>query len=143
MVRLIGPANESPAEVEGVKITSLVDTGACMLAMVKSFAEELNLEIKPLSTILDIESTGGGRVPYHGYVECQLKLPQIEKFDLDVLMLVLDDSPYGMRVPVQIGSLHIDMVIDPATEVEMQKLCCKWERAKMTHLLCMGKYDHE
>ena len=28
--------------------------------MVKSFAEELNLEIKPLSTILDIESTGGG-----------------------------------------------------------------------------------
>ena len=33
-----------------------------MSAMVKSFAEELQLEIKPLSTILDIESTGGG---YH------------------------------------------------------------------------------
>ena len=86
-----------------------------MSAMVKSFAEEVNLEIKPLSTILDIESTGGGRVPYHGYVECRLKLPQIEKFDLDVLMLVLDDSPYGMRVPVQIESLHIDTAIDLAT----------------------------
>ena len=97
-----------------------------MSAMVKSFAEELQLEIKPLSTILDIGSTGGGRVPYHGYVECWLKLPQIEKFDLDV-MLVLDDSPYGMRVPVQIGSLHIDMAVDLATEVEMQKLSCKWE----------------
>ena len=95
--------------------------------MVKSFAEELNLEIKPLSTILDIESTGGGRVPYHGYVECRLKLPQIEKFNLDVLMLVLDDSPYGMRVPVQIGSLHIDMAIDLATEAEIQKLSRKWE----------------
>ena len=138
LVRLIGPANESPAEVKGVKITSLVDSGACMSAMVKSFAEELQLEIKPLSTILDIESTGGGRVPYHGYVECRLKLPQIEKFDLDVLMLVLDDSPYGMRVPVQIGSLHIDMAIDLATEVEMKKLSRKWERAKMAHLLRMG-----
>ena len=53
-------------------------------------------------------------------------------------MLVLDDSPYGMRVPVQIGSLHIDMAIDLATEVEMQKLSHKWERAKMAHLLCMG-----
>ena len=37
-----------------------------MSAMVKSFAEELQLENKPLSTILNIESTGGGRVPYHG-----------------------------------------------------------------------------
>ena len=98
-----------------------------MSAMVKSFAEELQLEIKPLSTILDIESTGGGRVPYQWYVKCRLKLPQIEKFDLDVLMLVLDDSPYGTRVPVQIGSLHIDMAIDLDTEVEMQKLSRKWE----------------
>ena len=60
LVHLIGPANESSVEVEGVKITSLIDSGACMSAMVKRFAEELNLEIKPLSTILDIESTGGG-----------------------------------------------------------------------------------
>ena len=29
-----------------------------MSAMVKSFAEELQLEIKPLKTILDIERTG-------------------------------------------------------------------------------------
>ena len=53
-------------------------------------------------------------------------------------MLVLDDSPYGMRVPVQIGSLHIDMAIDLATEAEMQKLSRKWERAKMANLLYMG-----
>ena len=138
LVRLIGPANDSPVEVEGVKVTSLIDTGACMSAMVKSFAEELDLEIKPLSTILDIESTGGRRVPYHGYVECQLKLPQIEKFNLDVLMLVIDDSPYGMRVPIQVGSLHIDMAIDLATEAEMKKLSRKWERARMAHLLRMG-----
>ena len=54
--------------VEGIPITSLVDSGACMSAMVKSFAEELQLEIKPLKTILDIEGTGGGTVPYHGHV---------------------------------------------------------------------------
>ena len=53
-------------------------------------------------------------------------------------MLVIDDSPYGARVPVQIGSLHIDMAIDLATEAEMKKLSCKWERARMAHLLRMG-----
>ena len=107
LVRLIGEANEAPAIVEGILITSLVDSGACMSAMVKSFAEELQLEIKPLKTILDIEGTGGGVVPYHRYVECHLHLPQIKKFDVDVLMLVIDDSAYGMRVPIQIGTLHM------------------------------------
>ena len=102
LVRLIGEANEAPAIVEGIPITSLVDSGACM------FAEELQLEIKPLKTILDIEGMGGGAVPYHGYVECHLQLLQIKKFDVDVLMLVIDDSAYGMRVPIQIGTLHID-----------------------------------
>ena len=127
LVRLIGEANKAPAIVEGVPITSLVDSGACMSAMVKSFTEELQLEIKPLKTILDVEATGGGAVPYHGYVKCRLKLPQIKKFDVDVLMLVIDDSAYRMRVPIQIGTLHIDMALELATEDEMTKLSRKWD----------------
>ena len=138
LVRLIGEANEAPAIVEGIPITSLVDSGACMSAMVTSFAEELQLEIKPLKTILDIEGTGGGTVPYHGYVECRLQLPQIKKFDVDVLMLVIDDSAYGMRVPIQIGTLHIDMALELGTEAEMKKLSRKWDRAKMATALHMN-----
>ena len=60
LMRLIGKANESSAVVEGVPITCLVDSGACMSAMAKGFAEELQLEIKSLNTILDIEVTGVG-----------------------------------------------------------------------------------
>ena len=138
LVRLIGEANEAPAIVEGIPITSLVDSEACMSAMVKSFAEELQLEIKSLKTILDIEGMGGGAVPYHGYVECCLQLPQIKKFDVDVLMLVIDDSAYGMRVPIQIGTLHIDMALELATEAEMKKLSRKWDRAKMATALHMN-----
>ena len=138
LVRLIGEANEAPAIVEGVPITSLVDSGACMSAIVKSFAEELQLEIKPLKTILDIEGTGGGEVPYHGYVECHLQLPQIKKFDVDVLMLVINDSAYGMRVPIQIGTLHIDMALELATKAEMERLSHKWDQAKMATALRMN-----
>ena len=104
--------------------------------MVKSFA--LELEIKPLHTILDIEVTGRGTCPYYGYVECRLQLPQIKKFDVDVLMLIIDDSIYGSRVPVQIGTLHIDMALDLATEAEMRKLSHHWERAKMATALRMN-----
>ena len=50
-------------------------------------------------------------------------------------MLIIDDSAYGMRVPVQIGTLHIDMALDLATEAEMKKLSRRWERAKMATAL--------
>ena len=138
LVRLIGKTNEASAIVDGVPITCLVDSGSCMSAMVKSFAKELKLEIKSLNTILDIEVTGGGTCPYYGYVECRLQLPQIKKFDVDVLMLVIDDSAYGMRVPVQIGTLHIDMALDLAMEAEMKKLTRRWERARMATALRMN-----
>ena len=81
--------------MEGVETTALIDNGPCMSAMTKSFAEALKLDLKSLDTILDIEGTGGGKVPYHGYIECRLNLPQVKKFDQDVLMLVIDDSQYG------------------------------------------------
>ena len=136
LVRLVGTPNESLAIVEGVPITSLIDSGANLLAIIKSFAEELQLEIRELQTILDIEATDGGQVPYHGYVECRLKILMIEKFDVDVLMLVVDDSPYGMRVPIQIGTLHIDMALDLATEEEKRKLNHQWKRAEHEKYKC-------
>ena len=138
LVRLIGPANEGKVEIEGVETTALIDTGACMSAITKGFAEALELELKSLDSILDIEGTGGGKVPYHGYVECRLNLPQVEKFDHDVLMLVIDDSQYGARVPIQIGTLHIDMAIDLATNEERMKFEKRWERAEMASYLCMA-----
>ena len=107
LVHLIGPANGGKVKIEGVETTALIDTGACMSAMTKSFAEALELELKSLNSMLDIEGTGGGKVPYHGYVECRLNLPQIEKIAHDVLMLEIDDSLYGARAPIQIGTLHI------------------------------------
>ena len=112
-----------------------------MTAITKSFANELQLEIKSLQTILDIEATGGGRVPYHGYVECRLKISLIKKFDLDVQMLVIDDSPYGMKVPIQIGTLHIDMVPELATEEEKKKLNKQWKRAQLASSLHMASVN--
>ena len=49
-------------------------------------------------------------MPYNGIVECRLGLQELKGFQKDVLMLVINDSPYGKRVPVQLGTLHIDMI---------------------------------
>ena len=50
-------------------------------------------------------------------------------FDQYVLLLVVLDSPYCERVPISIGTLHIDMLIDLATKDELENLnrWSKWE----------------
>ena len=63
LVRLIGKTNEASAVVDGVPITCLIDSGSCMLAMVKSFAKALNLEIKPLTHNFRHRSHGGRHLP--------------------------------------------------------------------------------
>ena len=55
-------------------------------------------------------------------MELNLDIPEVAKFKEDVLMLVVDDSPYGEKVPVAIGTLHIDMVLDLATREELDNI---------------------
>ena len=44
-------------------------------------------------------------------------------------------SPYGMRVPIQIGTPHIDMALELATEEEKKKLNKQWKRAQLASSL--------
>ena len=78
-----------------------------------------------------VEGTGGGSVPYHGYVEVELMLPEVKDFKECVLMLVIDDSEYGQRAPIQLGTLHIDMILDQATPDELATLGRTWKRGRV------------
>ena len=46
---------------------------------------------------------------YLAYVKANFKFPQIAAFIKDVFMLVMPDSKYAERVPIQIRSIHIDL----------------------------------
>ena len=47
------------------------------------------------------------------------------------LFVVVNDSEYGKRVPIQIGTLHIDLVLEKATKHELATLGKTWERGKL------------
>ena len=106
----------------------MIDLGCNFLQLPISLAKTLKLEIKSLKTILDLEGTGGLLIPYLGYIEMQLKIPEVKAFDRDVLMLVVLDSPYCDRVPMVFGTTHIDMLIKLATQEELGKLSHCWKR---------------
>ena len=77
-----------------------------------SLAKALKLPTKQLRTLIPMEGSGGITVPYLGYVEATLNIPEVKAFQEDCLFLVVNDHSYGKHVPIMIGTLHIDMIID-------------------------------
>ena len=128
LYRLIGPTNKTEVNIEGVRMKALIDLGAQISVISKSMAKTLGLPIRKLETLSDVEGSAGLEVPYLGYTELRLDIPEIAKFDHDVLMMVYPDSKYSHRVPVIIGTLHIDEALDLATYDELASLSRGWKR---------------
>ena len=64
------------------------------------------LRPQQLQSILQIEGLGGLEVPYLGYVEAHLKIPEIKAFDLEALLLIVPDSAHTQNNPITLGTLH-------------------------------------
>ena len=128
MFRLIGTANETDVIIENQKVKGLIDSGAQISSISDTFASKLGLKVKQLNALLDLEAMGGGQIPYDGYVELRMRVPNVRAFDLDVLMLVIPESEFSHRVPITIGTIHIDEIIDLITDEELKAANLQWQR---------------
>ena len=61
-----------------------------------------------------------------------MEIPEVATFKEDVCMMVIDDDKYGNRVPIQVGTLHIDDIIAKATPEEFTSLGKAWDRARIS-----------
>ena len=86
---------------------------------------------------MQIEGSGGLEVPYLGYVETHLKIPEIKAFDQDVLLLIIPNSAHTQCTPITLGTLHVDMAIRLATEKELKNLNKQWQRSLVATTLTM------
>ena len=68
--------------------------------MSAQLCEELNLKIQPFGWLLELEGTGGATIPYLGFVEVNLQIPGIRRYNEDVLLLAIPTMAYAERVPV-------------------------------------------
>ena len=135
--RLVGETNESNVIVEGQETRALLDSGSQLLVISWTWVKKLNLKPKQLQSILQIEGSGGLEVPYLGYVEVHIKIPEVKAFDQDVLLLIIPDSAHTQYTPITLGTLHIDMAIRLATEKEVKNLNKQWQRSLVATKLTM------
>ena len=132
LLRLIGLANEATIIVEGQRFLALIDSGAQLSTMLELLVQALKVPVHKLNTLIEAEASGGGIIPYVGYVEARLAIPGIEKMDKDSLFMVSNDSPYTSRTLIQIGTLHIQKVLQLATK-ERNRLFHKHGKLQTSH----------
>ena len=127
---MIGPANETKVQIDGKPFLALIDSGAQLSVLLESLVEKLKLKVQNLNTIIEAEAIGGGSlVPYTGYVEARLSIPGIKAMNQNSLFMVVKDTNYTNRVPVQLGTLHINEALAVVTKEEYGNLSLAWARA--------------
>ena len=93
------------------------------------FCEELGLEIQPLGWLLELEGTGGAAIPYLRFVEVNLQILGIRRYNEDVLLLAIPTTAYTERVPVVVGSKIIDRALSCMNVGELAKATVTWHQA--------------
>ena len=73
---------------------AVIADDAQISTMNKVFCQEHGFKIYPLDKLLHMMQTEGFLIPDLGYMEVNLKIPQISKFNKDIVMLVIPDSKY-------------------------------------------------
>ena len=132
--RILGRANETDVEIDGVISKALINSSAIISMMSKDYCHERGYEIQLLEHLVPTEGSGGANVPYLGYVGVRMHIPGINSFNRDVIMLVgSTTTKYHKRVPIQVGSHVIDQVTNHISEEELQSQ--SWKTAYVSTII--------
>ena len=128
-MQLVGHTNKALVVMDGCEVAVLVDLGAQVSTISAQLCEELGLEIQPLGRLLELEGKWGAAIPYLGFVEVNLEILGIQRYNEDVLLLAIPTTAYAERVPVVVGSKIIDKALSCMTVGELAKATATWWQA--------------
>ena len=107
--RLIRKSNVVYTYIDGQKVKVLLDTGAQISFMSEEYAKKRGFKIHPIEKLVNFTGANGLAIEYSGYVEVNLQLPQ-QKFNEDILILVVPHIEYHNFVPVTLGTHTLETI---------------------------------
>ena len=123
--------------VEGQETRALIRFWFSIISYFMDMGKKIEVRTKTTPIHFTIDGSGGLEVPYLGYLEARLRIPEVRAFDQDVLLLIIPDSAHTQYTLITLGTLHIYMAIKLATEEELKTLNKQWQRSLVATKLTM------
>ena len=130
--------------IEGRNVNDLVDSGSQVNTITSAFMQQYGFHVLPLEDLVDhplnLVGLGRKRTSLLGFVILHMQVRGITGYDEDVVfLLVPDESEFGCRVPLVIGTCTIGRIINVIWESEIDHLSMPWATARMVQLLSCQK----
>ena len=141
------------AILDGIRTWVLVDNGARVNSVMPVYVRQHNLGVRPISELDHSLNPYGDHIPLVGMgcgqaepVAFTLMRVQIEgmpHYDEHQVLFVLDDpSTFSARIPVILGTLTINQVIQTMKETEMHNAPAEWQMARVAYEWAQGFQFH-
>ena len=143
-VNFIGDINEAVICINNNVCNALLDTGATVSTVARWFHEKyLKTELHKIEQLLKIECAGGGLLPYHGYTEVDVSVPQLGVTQgIGAVLLVVNDTDFGKKTPVVLGTNILKPIFKKGRDEggkhfmqEVAKVTPWWLTSRCTSLL--------
>ena len=140
----IGPEMLVDLTTEGRNVNALADSDSQVNTITPVFVQQYGFPVLPLEALvnhpLNLIGLGGKCTSLLGFVILPVQVWEIAGHDKDVVFLVVpDESEFGCRVPLVIGTCTIGRIINVIRESEIDHLSTPWATARMAQLLSCRK----
>ena len=113
----IGPEMLVDLTIEGRNVNALVDSGSQVNTITPALVQQYGFPILPLEDLMDyplnLVGLGGKHTSLLGFVILHMQVQGITGYDEDTVFLVVpDESEFGWRVPLVVGTCTIGRIIN-------------------------------
>ena len=126
--------------MEGRNFNALADSGSQVNTIMPTLVQQCGFPVLPLEDLVDylvnFMGLGGMRTSPLGFVILRVQVRGITGYDEDVVFLVVpDESDFGRRVPLVVGTCTISRLINIIRESEIDSLTMLWSTMRVAQLL--------
>ena len=136
----IGPETLVELTMEGRNFDTLADSGSQVNTITPTLVQQYGFPVLPLEDLVDyplnLVGLGGKCTSPLGFVILHIQVRGIAGYDEDVVFLVVpNESDFGRRVPLVVGTCTIARMINVILESEIDSLAMPWSTMRVARLL--------